>query len=111
MENLYQLDKPLTRAAINKEAVPVALSPLKITKWLLAITSLLLLANIAAMVLKHTTANQTKIFWYFDKFFNFNYESNFPSFFSSVLLIGAAGLLLLLYVICKHQGNNYAKSR
>jgi hypothetical protein len=112
MESLYQIKESKNKPAASKEAVlPVTLSPAVVNRWLLGITFLLLIANIVAIAFKQLLVQQTKLTWYFDRFFNFNYENNFPSFFSSVLLVAAAGILLLLYVISKHQQNNDAKFR
>ncbi|GAB3305062.1 multidrug transporter [Hymenobacter humi] len=112
METTYKLNVPVSTAAVKKAGkLSIDLVPSKVTKWLLAVTAVLLLANILVIVLKLTMEHQTRLSWYFDQYFNFNYEGNFPTFFSSLILALAAGILLFLYFITKQQKNSQAPFR
>jgi hypothetical protein len=70
----------------------------RFSQFLTCIIVLLMLLNTVAIYLKYMYGTGNKAIYFLDQYFNMNYESNFPAFFSSIVLLFAA---LLLYVIYK----------
>lgn len=84
----------------------VVLTPRKIVQWLAIIILVLLIANITGIILESVLQYDSRFTRLLVRYFDFNLESNIPSFFSSVILLIASGLLLLIHT----QQKNYSES-
>jgi hypothetical protein len=81
----------------------VYLTPSSITKLLAAIIFLLLLANLASVYYENYAGVESNFLTSLSRSFDFNEEHNVPTFFSSVILLMATGLLFLIYALRKHD--------
>lgn len=85
-------------ADMGKGKNPVIISPLVITVFLLVMTGFLLLANLGAIYFSAVLESKSMFSLYLTKYFGFNEENNFPTLFSSILLLLASGFLALIYL-------------
>jgi hypothetical protein len=85
----------------------VILVPRKIAQWLGLIVFVLLLANITGIILESVLQYDSRFTRLLVGYFDFNGESNIPAFFSSIILLIAGGLLLLIHT----QQKNYTESK
>ena len=77
------------------------LPPGLVTKTLAGIIAALLLANLVSIYYESFTNIESKFLSSLSRSFDFNEENNVPTFFSSVILLIAAGLLFLIYSLRK----------
>ena len=79
------------------------LSPYQITKALAVVIFLLLLANLVSIYYENYSGMESRLLSSLSRSFDFNQEHNVPTFFSSVILLLAAGLLFLVHALKKHD--------
>lgn len=82
----------------SKFNLQLILSPSKIILILSLITGLLLILHLCSFWLTATRSAESTYVKWMDLYFNFNHENNFPSYFSTFLLLFSA---FLLYFIAK----------
>jgi hypothetical protein len=97
--------------AVSREALPkllpIALTPFKVSLFLFLVSAGLLLGNLLSMYLTISGKNNLSLLgWYTAWYFDFNVETNFPSFFSTMLLMLAAVLLLICYLHSRRIGSS-----
>ncbi|WP_224996849.1 multidrug transporter [Cesiribacter sp. SM1] len=97
------IEKPgSTLTSGTEKPLAVGISPIKVTVALLCISVLLLLGNLVSVYLIASGKNsQSVLLWYTAWYFDFNGESNFPAFFSTLALMFAALLNLVIYRFLK----------
>lgn len=69
----------------------------KVVKSLFAIALFLLIAHLVVLTLVRFNQNNSSLVRELDHFFNLNNEQNFPTFFSSAILLFASALLFIIY--------------
>jgi hypothetical protein len=87
--------KSLETARTTKDGEFI-IEPGAIAKFFLSIILLLTIAHAIAIYLIFNFPDSNRVVSLMDKYFNFNNESNFPSFISAVNLLIAAGLLFFI---------------
>lgn len=86
-----------TPIAINGKK-QVIISPAIITIFLFVMAGLLLFANTLAIFLSTILESKSMFSFYLTKYFHFNGENNFPSLFSTLLLLLGSGFLALIFL-------------
>jgi hypothetical protein len=100
---MQQISTHATLQAESQRRQTIYLTPYSITKVLVAIIFSLLLANLASIYYENYAGIESNSLSSLSRSFDFNEEHNVPTFFSSVILLMAAGLLFLIYALRKHD--------
>lgn len=77
-----------------------------VAKGLLVVVGLLFFLHSTGVVLESILEYESRVTRIMVRYFDFNGEENVPAFFSSVILLLAAGLLLLIYRASQSTGSN-----
>lgn len=85
------------RAEEQKQNHQHCISASGVTSLLLRITLVLLFLHLATFWIVYQNPSDSDLLRRLDAYFNFNHEANFPSFFSSILLLLSAFLLWVVY--------------
>ncbi|WP_299701756.1 multidrug transporter [uncultured Pontibacter sp.] len=83
------------------------ISPQKILRWLALIVMVLLVANITGILLESVFQVDSRATRLIVRYFDFNGEGNIPAFFSSIILLIAGILLLLIHARQTHWSGSY----
>jgi hypothetical protein len=76
-----------------------------ISRLLFRFTAILVLAHVSAFVIGYMTKSQSVWLIYFQYYFNMENENNVPTYFSSILLLFAAVILLLIRSVSANNKN------
>ncbi len=88
---------------MGKKSIYINIIPKTVLRYLLSLTFLLLIANIAVLTF-YTITNSNSVFI---SFFDFNSEGNIPTMYSSILLILSSILLMLIALERKRNKLKY----
>lgn len=83
-----------------------AIRPIVVLRFLLSVTGILLLLNLASLLIRFG-GSQERVLWAAN-LFNFDEESNVPTFYSGLLLLGASMLLLEIGLYKRQAGKRFA---
>src|SRR5688572_5343806 len=103
MKNILPFTNNLNAMAASTGSVQNSnyynLKPETVAKWFSIIILFLFIAHVVSLYLKFTLPPGFRMVILLDKYFNFNNEANFPTFFSSLILLIAACLIFFIYNI------------